>query len=48
MGNEHQSNESSVKRKHPINVMIPPECTDPDGGECKHSKSEVKKEQNPV
>ena len=46
MVSESTENEPSVE--HFISVMIPPECIDPDGGECAHSKHPVKKEYNPV
>lgn len=48
MGKESKDNEPSIKREHPINVLIPEACLDPDGGECEHSKKEIKKEYNPV
>ena len=33
---------------HPINVKIPDECLDPDGGTCPHDKKPIKKDFNPV
>lgn len=35
-------------RKYFVDVFIPPECLDEDGGPCEHSKEEDKKQQNPV
>ena len=47
-------NSSSLKNKgkklkeHMINVKIPDECLDPDGGDCEHSRHPVKVIQNPI
>lgn len=44
---ESKTNEPSIK-KYMVDVMIPPECLDEDGGPCEHDKKEVKREYNPV
>ena len=36
------------KRKYLVDIAIPPECLDEDGGPCEHSKKPEKKEYNPV
>lgn len=46
MGNEHKDNESGIE--HPISVLIPPECIDPDGAPCEHDNKKKKTDYNPV
>lgn len=36
------------KSGYMVDVYIPPECLDPDGAECEHTKKEEKKQYNPV
>ena len=43
-----QSSPNQPRIIHPINVKIPDECMDPDGGPCPHEVKEVKKHYNPV
>ena len=45
--NKETSKETSKERKHPVDVLIPPECMD-DNGECEHTKRPARHEQNPV
>ena len=48
---ESANNESSVKiepKEYAVNVKIPDECLDPDGGDCPCVVHEVKKDYNPV
>ena len=45
--NETTSIKSGV-RKYLMDVLIPPECMDPDGGDCPHTRHPDKKAQNPV
>ena len=44
---ENKKNDVEPK-KYMVDIMIPPECLDEDGGECPHSKKEIKKQNNPV
>ena len=40
--------EIKEKKQYMVDVYIPPECIDPDGGPCEHSKEPEKKHHNPV
>lgn len=31
-----------------VDILIPPECMDEDGGKCEHDRKPVKKQENPV
>ena len=44
---EPTTNESGV-RKYMIDVRIPPECMDENGGDCPHNRKAEKKQMNPV
>ena len=44
---EPTTNEPRI-RKYMVDVRIPPECLDEDGGDCEHSRKPEKKQMNPV
>jgi len=46
MEHEHKPIEPSIE--HPINIKIPDECLDPDGGDCPCVKHSVKQVFNPI
>ena len=37
-----------MKVEHLINIKIPDECLDPDGGDCEHAKKPIKQIFNPI
>ena len=37
-----------ILKKHFVDVMIPPECLDENGGKCEHDHKTEKKYHNPV
>ena len=40
--------EARKPKKYRVDVMIPPECLDEDGGKCEHDRKSEKKQYNPV
>ena len=43
-----KSDTNKPRVKYVVDIMIPPECLDEDGGKCEHDRKTEKKEQNPV